>query len=203
MPPPFHVLPHRSSCSHAAAARQPSSDLRWSRCGQAGAVPHGRAQLNRLRRLSQQTTPSKTVTQRGISHRTGRRGDTAQPSCSVPAARAPEFHQESPSVSIFTSLLRCIRAWGDNRSIRSLLRDHHSQTHANASLCGCDVFTFGQTGTLGEGSWSLPARPCASTHSLVVGYWKEAVERRRLSGWDGAEGRVSWTVETSRLVQGS
>lgn len=83
VPPPFYVLPHRSSCSHATAARQPSSDLRWSRCGPAGAVPHGRAQLSRLRRLSQQTTPSTTVTQRGISQMTGRRGDTAQPSCSI------------------------------------------------------------------------------------------------------------------------
>lgn len=143
VPPPFYVLPHRSSCSHATAARQPSSDLRWSRCGPAGAVPHGRAQLSRLRRLSQQTTPSTTVTQRGISQMTGRRGDTAQPSCSIPAARAPEFHQKSPPVSIFTSLLRCIHAGGDNRetigcpsagvSICSLLRDHHS-------LCAAAMF---------------------------------------------------------------
>lgn len=187
VPPPFYVLPHRSSCSHATAARQPSSDLRWSRCGPAGAVPHGRAQLSRLRRLSQQTTPSTTVTQRGISQMTGRRGDTAQPSCSIPAARAPEFHQKSPPVSIFTSLLRFIRAGGDNGetigcpsagvSICSLLRDHHSQTHANASLCGCNVFTFGQTGNHGGGSWSLPAPP---KPPLIVWLW--VTGRRQLRG---------------------
>lgn len=201
VPPPFYVLPHRSSCSHATAARQPSSDLRWSRCGQAGAVPHGRAQLSRLRRLSQQTTPSTTVTQRGISQMTGRRGDTAQPSCSIPAARAQEFHQEKVLPCPFSP--RCIRAGGDNwLSFSRCLHPLSAEGPSQSDTRKC-VFVWLQRFYIWLNGEPRRSVSKASTHNLVVGYWKEAVEKRGLSGKDGAEGRVSWTVETSRLVQGS